>query len=281
MSLIVGVHGMGNYKSGHRPEEVAAYYSKTWTKYLSAHGSALPDDALAFAYYAHHLRQGMPVSHGPEDDALDRLIPEEAELADQWINALKLNVPELTAQGRLGIPLRNIVTALARHFSFDGRLTRGFIATCLREVNMYMRHPEAPARLAAREEVASVIAAHQPRIVIAHSLGSVVTYEALHAHPELRVELLVTVGSPLALPHGIFQRLQPAPVEGRGSRPPGVGRWINLADHGDPVAILRPLKNYFSDVDMDLTESLRLVDIHCAKAYLRSPALATALTPYL
>ncbi|MFE3269926.1 hypothetical protein [Streptomyces sp. NPDC059215] len=129
----------------------------------------------------------------------------------QWINALKLNVPELTAQGRLGIPLRNIVTALARHFSFDGRLTRGFIATCLREVNMYMRHPEAPARLAAREEVASVIAAHQPRIVIAHSLGSVVTYEALHAHPELRVELLVTVGSPLALPHGIFQRLQPAP----------------------------------------------------------------------
>ena len=33
-----------------------------------------------------------------------------------------------------------------------------------------------------------------------HLLGTVVACEALHAHPDLHVYLLVTPGSPLALP---------------------------------------------------------------------------------
>ena len=35
---------------------------------------------------------------------------------------------------------------------------------------------------------------------MAHFLGTVVAYEALHAHPDLHVYLLLTLGSPLALP---------------------------------------------------------------------------------
>ena len=35
---------------------------------------------------------------------------------------------------------------------------------------------------------------------MAHFMGTVVAYEALHAHPDLHVYLLVTPGSPLALP---------------------------------------------------------------------------------
>ena len=35
---------------------------------------------------------------------------------------------------------------------------------------------------------------------MAHFLGTVVASEALHAHPDLQVYLLVTPGSPLALP---------------------------------------------------------------------------------
>ncbi len=34
---------------------------------------------------------------------------------------------------------------------------------------------------------------------MAHFLGTVLAYEALHAHPDLHVYLLVTLGSPLAL----------------------------------------------------------------------------------
>lgn len=54
-------------------------------------------------------------------------------------------------------------------------------------------------------------ATNSPRIVMAHSLGSAVAYEALHAHPELRPELFLTLGSPLALPRAVFHRLCPTP----------------------------------------------------------------------
>ncbi len=35
---------------------------------------------------------------------------------------------------------------------------------------------------------------------MAHVLGTVVAYEALHAHPDLHVYLLVTLASPLLCP---------------------------------------------------------------------------------
>ena len=38
---------------------------------------------------------------------------------------------------------------------------------------------------------------------MAHFLGTVVAYEALHVHLDLHVYLLVTLGSPLALPGAI------------------------------------------------------------------------------
>ena len=44
---------------------------------------------------------------------------------------------------------------------------------------------------------------------MAHFRGTVGAYEALHAHPGLHLYLLVTLGSPLALPGAIFDRRQP------------------------------------------------------------------------
>ncbi|MFD2353188.1 hypothetical protein ACFSTC_33720 [Nonomuraea ferruginea] len=35
----------------------------------------------------------------------------------------------------------------------------------------------------------------------------------------------------------IFERLLPAPVNGRGERPKGVRRWVNIADKDDIAAI--------------------------------------------
>ena len=78
-------------------------------------------------------------------------------------------------------------------------------------------------------------------VVIAHSLGSVVTYETLWAHPQQRVDLLITLGSPLAMPDVIFDKLHPVPEHRKGQRPPGVRRWINIAEPGDVIAIPRPL----------------------------------------
>ncbi|MFJ9844497.1 serine peptidase [Kitasatospora sp. NPDC101155] len=283
MTPIVAVHGVGHHAPAHSPESVVAARSRRWAEDL-AQGLGLGPERLdlRYAYYAHHLHAGRPTAQGGADDDadLDRLErddPTAAALAADWAEALGL--PGATAQGRLAIPLRHFAGMVARHLSLDGRLTRAFIATLFRDVARYLGEPTA--REAARETVAAAIGDRGARIVIAHSLGSVVTYEALHARPELEVDLLLTLGSPLALPHGVFHRLSPAPEDDVGRRPPGVRRWVNISDHGDPVAVPRPLTRRFPDVDEDLTESISLFDFHTAARYLRSAAVATAVRTHL
>ena len=55
--------------------------------------------------------------------------------------------------------------------------------------------PQGPRTARARQTVADAIDRHRPEVVVAHSLGSVVTYETLWAHPGPDVELLVTLGA--------------------------------------------------------------------------------------
>ncbi|MFI9757628.1 serine peptidase [Streptomyces sp. NPDC051963] len=287
MTAIVAVHGVGHYASGHAPAEIVAARSATWAEELATGLGVAPEQVpLTYAYYAHHLHRNRPVSQGA--DALEQLerehpeaIQEIAHWAETSDESLGLGLPSVTGQGRLAVPLRQLVSVIAERLSLDGRLTRAFIALFFREVALYLRHHEDPARIAAREEVATTIASASARVVVAHSLGTVVTYEALHAHPELDIELLLTLGSPLALAHGVFDRLSPAPTNGTGQRPAGVRRWVNLCDHGDIVAIPRPLKQRFPTVDLDLIDSIAPFDFHSAAPYLRSAAVAATLAPLL
>ena len=141
----------------------------------------------------------------------------------------------------------------------------------------YLGTPGGGPRAAARDEVARVIAAERPRIVIAHSLGTVIAYEALWAHPELTVDLLITLGSPLGLSHGVFPRLEPPPTADGGARPPGVRRWVNVADVGDLVAIPAKLGTKFTGVDLDAEQSIALFEYHDVGCYLSCAAVATAV----
>jgi len=88
------------------------------------------------------------------------------------------------------------------------------------------------------------------RVIVAHSLGSIVAYETLCAHPEWNVHALVTLGSPLGVRDLIFDALTPTPVDGRGQWP-GVASWVNIADQGDIVALVKKLAPLFGDRVVD------------------------------
>lgn len=288
MTAIVAVHGVGHFLSTVPPEEIVTARSAVWAKDLATGlGTTAEYLPVTYSYYAHHLHRGRPVAQGTDD--LDALVCEHPDLTEgitHWAESLDESLdlklpPPATAQGRLAVPLRQLVAMISESLSLDGRLTHAFIAAFFRDVTRYLGDENGSTRAAAREEVASTIASTGARVVIAHSLGSVVAYEALHAHPELEVDLLLTLGSPLALRHGVFDRLSPAPVDGTGQRPPGVRRWVNLSDHGDIVAIPRPFKQRFPSVDLDLTDSIAPFDFHRASPYLRSAAVAATLAPLL
>ena len=69
------------------------------------------------------------------------------------------------------------------------------------------------------------------RVLIGHSLGSVVAFEAAQRfdHP---LPLLITIGCPLGLHTVVYERVRPQPPR----FPPAVHHWVNIADRNDIVA---------------------------------------------
>ncbi|MEU6181117.1 hypothetical protein [Streptomyces coeruleorubidus] len=97
-------------------------------------------------------------------------------------------------------------------------------------------------RRAKKAELGTVIRARvfesldpaRPLVVVSHSLGTVVAYEALHEY-EGAVPLWVTLGSPLALGAVVLDRLVPRPA----FCPANVAAWLNFWDRND-IVVGRP-----------------------------------------
>jgi hypothetical protein len=284
---LVGVHGIWNLQPG-SPAEAAAVLSARWTAAVGRGLGAEPAKSggtgrsgelggagheVAVAYYAHVLAR--EAAQGVEDPGY--LSGPEQELLLGW--AAALGAPPEVAQGRLTQPARAAADWIARRFGLDQVLVRRLVSVFCREVHAYLDDQER--RSAARAVVADTITRTGARVVLAHSLGSVLAYETLWAHPHLQVDLLITLGSPLALPDVVFDRLDPAPTDAMGSRPPGVRRWINIADPGDIIAIPRGLAGFFHGIDADLTTTAGVFNAHKATGYLSCPATAAALATQL
>ncbi|MEU0566116.1 hypothetical protein ABZ297_12065 [Nonomuraea sp. NPDC005983] len=271
MTGIVGVHGIGKYnyyvEAGSSAEGAAEAMRLKWDRYLQA---ALGGEARTYfsevAYFSHLLHDGEP-SDGPQAFAAMNTSAQQVLMG--WAK-----------QSGLGEHLTGALRTftgwlLAR---LDTR-SAAFAKLFAPEVAAYLTDPVK--RESSRQIVADVIRKNRPKVVIAHSLGSVVTYEALWAHPDLEVDLLLTLGSPLGMRNVIFERLLPAPINGRGERPKGVKRWVNIADKDDIAAIPPNLRGSFAGVDVEELVNLDWIDFHTAEKYLGCPALDPHLRPFL
>ncbi|GAA2146588.1 alpha/beta hydrolase family protein [Actinomadura napierensis] len=205
----------------------------------------------------------------------EAILVEEAEGESGPVGDRRL---EPAAMGRSAVWLRQTSELLTERF---GDRCVPVVAALVSELSVYFDPDSAPVRHAVRSRLARALEQYRPRVLIAHSLGSVVAYETLHAHPDIEIELLVTLGSPLAMRKVVYDRLEPTPQWGMGARPPGVRDWANVSDHGDFVAVPRgALAMRFEGVARDLELSIHLVDPHRVKAYLGASEVAELLAPF-
>jgi hypothetical protein len=281
VATIVGVHGIGKYRyfeSAGSAVGAAELMRGKWDRYLHAGlTGGSPYNGRSYvgevAYYAHLLRDQVPAAAKRDlrrMDAASQLV-----LAD-WMKQLG------GARSVAGETLTGLIHRFAEWLLLKlGPHAKDFAENFCPEVAAYFASTRAAARVRAREVVADVVRRHRPKVVIAHSLGSVVAYEALSAHPELRVELFVTLGSPLGMRGVVFDRLQPLPVADRGSRPPGVRRWVNIADKDDIAAIPSALRGRFHGVELDQKVNIDWADFHTVRNYLGCGALNAHLRPFL
>ena len=131
--------------------------------------------------------------------------------------------------------------------TFAGRVLR----TAIVQVSRYLTEDELRARI--QQRVSEHIGP-DTKVLIGHSLGSVVAFEAAHriATP---LPTLITLGSPLGLRNIVYDRVRPQPP----SVPALVQRWINVADRDDLVAADLNLDRRFAGAE-GVLRSTYLVD---------------------
>jgi hypothetical protein len=211
------------------------------------------------AFYGHLFLQP-----GQQGDDPGDLSPEEAAFADalgeEWLvrgaersadkKVQREAVREVVyLRGQIGAQeqglrhrmARPVINSLAR-VPWFARLSvafaERFVRKAITQVTRYLTNDSS------RETTLTTVTALldvKTKIVIGHSLGSVIAYEAMHRleHP---LPLLVTLGSPLGLQTIVYQRLRPQSP----GFPPQVQRWVNVADRNDLVAAEPDLVPMFS-----------------------------------
>jgi hypothetical protein len=250
MASIVGVHGIAQELKG--PNVLKEKWLPALKDGLTLAGSADLLSGLDFtiAFYGDLFRE-----QGDKSLDLPPYTPEDVDsefqkalLETWWSEAARIDdeVPGPDESGKfIRTPLwvQDALNALAGSRVF-GRLAEAVIILFLKQVDAYVNDPNAK-KIIQRRIADSIV--HDTRVLIGHSLGSVAAYEALCANPGWPVRTFVSLGSPLGIRGLIFNRLSAEPIDGKGHWPGTVKHWINIADAGDPVALVKNLGPLFGE----------------------------------
>ena len=252
MARVVCVHGVGQQREA--AETLHAAWAPALCGGVGLAGGQLPEEEVRCAFYGdlfrppgRHLAAGDPLIRAEDLDPFERDL-----LAAWWGEAARTDAgvvaPDARTLARAPGSVQGALRALSGSRFFAALGERALLGD-LRQVRDYFRDPEIRCR--ARQRVREAVG-DDTRVLVGHSLGSVVAYEALAENAGWPVTMLVTLGSPLGIPNLIFDRLDPAPRPAGDAGPgprgrwPGPGRaWVNAADEGDVVALVKDLRGAF------------------------------------
>ena len=248
MARIVLVHGIGQQLEGsHTLHQTVLPALRSGLERV-AKNLPNPDDLMCAFYGDLFRKKGAKSLSDPPYDESDVEEGFEKELLELWWREaarVEPQVPSPDANTKLRTPklVQRALNALSNSKFFAGAFEKVMIGD-LKQVRSYILNEDIRAQI--QERVFNAVRA-DTEVLIGHSLGSIIAYEGLCAHPDWPIKTFITLGSPLAIRNLIFERLRPAPVGNVGMWPGKIRRWINIADDGDVVALVKELKWQFGE----------------------------------
>lgn len=256
---IVGIHGIGQAFIG------AAQLKLTWLAAIrdglsEANEPQIAEQDFEVVGYGSLFRRSESRSvTAPKIDpaTLDEF--EQALLTQWWQEAARLSASATasgpvedsaiqgpTFEGRARTPalVQRALRQLSKSRFFRALGGERMLLFELRQVREYLHNMQL--KQAILDRVDKQLSANT-RVVVSHSLGSVIAYEALCRAESPAIHTLITVGSPLGIRNLVFDALTPKPVNERGAWP-RVKRWVNVCDGGDIVALEKSLAPWFGPV---------------------------------
>ncbi|WP_447041680.1 hypothetical protein [Streptomyces sp. DSM 118878] len=255
---IVVVHGIGQEYGG--PNTLQPGIARAIQDGLElAGGPHIDASDVVVGFYGHLFRPGQSQQTKGSQDAYtfrDVHSPAEVALLAALCEGVGYGGSLQSPAGSKAVTPRFVqrsLLALSRSPFFAGAGER-FLIGVLKQVTAYLNDDGVRCRVQA--EISAAIRP-ETEVVVGHSLGSVVAYEALCARrPDWSVKAFVTIGSPLGIPNLVLGRLRPVPVSGRGRWPLGISSWSNLCDTRDVVALVKQLKPLFGSDSPEIEDVL-------------------------
>jgi hypothetical protein len=152
-----------------------------------------------------------------------------------------LQGPDFVGRGRVPNLVQRALDQLAQSRFFRAIGSERILIFGLRQVRLFLHDADIKNKILKRVNAAITA---ETRVLIGHSLGSIVAYEALCTNRDCQVKTLITLGSPLGIRELVFDQLTPRPTNNQGAWP-NVIRWVNIADKGDIVALVKRVAPLF------------------------------------
>jgi len=237
-TVIIGIHGLAN-----KPpvDEKTRWWRDAITEGLSRN-EGLDGAAFAFAFvYWADLRYETPLA----SDALAE--PYRPQAASEPLPA-EADAPGLTGQDVLA----TLYAGIDRIEALTGITLVDDVILEHRFDDLWHYHGERAFAAEVRTRLSERLAEFRGHriLLVAHSMGSVIAYDVLRLlerdAPDLHVEHLVTVGSPLGLAK---VKMKIASEFGATRVPNNLGHWTNLADGNDIVTVTGTLAEDYAPSD--------------------------------
>ncbi|MER6095356.1 hypothetical protein ABT154_05750 [Streptomyces sp. NPDC001728] len=276
MARIVGVHGIGwSWRS--REEMHETWHGALRTGLRNIRYAEAATVSFEAAFYGHLYNGGTgkagggalytaaDVADGFEYELLEAMAREADPAAFDEDGA------EPAAKGGVVRGAQACLSILERT-PYLGGITASVLIRQIKQVHRYFEEPALGEEIRAELETAIQ---EDTRVVLAHSLGSVAAYEVLWKLKDVRIDTLVTMGSPLGL-KSIRRRLARS-ADAEPGRPPSVRRWVNVAAEQDVVALRKQLKTLYNDEVEDFGVTNPLLHMHDCTRYLANVWTARAV----
>ena len=274
-NIIIGIHGLSNKPAAH---DLEVWWSSAMREGLEKNLKIkVSDDRFNFesVYWADVL-YGSPDKN---PDVYQPADPSDLKLyKENWLDAIRDKANDVGG---------NVIDSIKNLFGID-KVAERILKKKLED--LYKYYNEKAIRTELRKRLKKTILKNKDKriMIVAHSMGSIIAYDVLRSLGQtdkaVSIEHLVTIGSPLGIPHVKRRISEENPLV---RTPSIVKKWSNLADRRDPVAIDTHLSDDYSENDagVQVKDDLVLNDWgginHKSYGYLRTPEFSNILKHFI
>ena len=296
--VVIGIHGLGN-----KPPRglLSEWWKKAILEGLKKNSHSIKDFDFELVYWADVLHN-TPLDPNETNTESPLYLGEPYKTEDEKINREGLSFRKKAIEYLEKYSEKILVNGM---LSLNiPSLTELFIHRHLRDLEEYysnsftsIKNKKQLVREVIIERLIETLKKHRKKriFLIAHSMGSIIAYDALKYYtPEIKIEILVTIGSPLGQDY-VIRKIKAESLTRKGDAfmvPANIRiGWHNFADKEDQVAINHNLSKIYKEN----SRKIRVNDIlvhnnykisetgnpHKSYGYLRTPEFSDVLNSFL